>query len=191
MNTLPNIAIINVGDPNEVDKAMKEIVKVEGPVYIRIGRLDESEPFYTEQDTFQTGRILNVCEGTNAAVLSTGIMTGVCKKALQKLREDGISLALYHIPTLKPVNTKAINLILQDFKIIYTVEDHNIFGGLGSLINDTAIKSNTGNRIINIGIRDRFGKCGSLRDLFVYFGLSEDDICRRVKSTLFNDHRDI
>jgi transketolase len=184
MSTLPNITIINVGDPIEVNQAMREMVSIDGPVYLRIARIDESESFYTEDDRFRIGEVMKVSDGQDGLLMSTGIMTNICIRAGDRLRKEGVSMSLYHLPTLKPINASAVKEILSTFRTVFTVEDHGVFGGLGTVINNIAVAMNSKATITNIGIEDRFGKCGRLEDLFTYFRLSDIDICERVKSAL-------
>jgi len=184
MGTLPNITIIDVGDPVEVSQALEEVVRMDGPAYLRIARIDESESFYKEDDRFRIGEVMKVFDGRNGALVSTGIMTNTCIRAVNLLKGEGLSMALYHLPTIKPMNVNAVTEILNGYEYVFTVESHGVFGGLGTAINNLSVAMNRKNVITNIGLEDQFGKCGRLEDLFTYFRLSDIDICERVKSAL-------
>jgi transketolase len=184
MSTLPNITILSLGDVREVFGAMRIASEVEGPFYIRVGRIDDIEPIHTEGEKFQIGRVHAVEDGPDGAILSTGIMTAVSRKAVRRLREEGFEVALYHVPTLKPIDKDFIETLLRRYRVVCTVEDQNTTGGLGSAVNGVAVKTGMSSRILNIGIDERFGKCGSLEDLFSYFEISDSHIYKKVRSVL-------
>jgi transketolase len=184
ITTLPNIIVLNVGDAQEAQDAMSEAVAVEGPVYVRVPRIDHAPPIYAHNDHFRIGSVPEIERGKDGAVLSTGIMTGTCRKVVKRLHNEGISLSLFHVPTLKPVCAHALTEVLRKYKVVFTVEDHRTTGGLGGQVYKLAMMHRTNTVVSTIGIDDRFGKCGSLEDLYVHFGLSEDDIHARIKHEL-------
>ena len=184
MNTLPNIVILNPGDPRETAQAVRASAGIEGPVYLRVGRVDTIEPVYGENDEFQIGKVLQIEDGCDGAVLSTGIMTAVSRKAVRRLQNEGYSIALYHVPTLRPIDADFIATLLQRYAVVCTVEDQNTTGGLGSSVNGVAVKERVKKRILNLGIDGRFGKCGTLDDLFSYFEISDSHIYKKLKSML-------
>lgn len=184
MNTLPNMTILDVGYPEEVYFIMKELVKLKGPVYIRIGRVDNADFFYLKDYKFEIGKLIKISDGKDGAVISSGIMTTICKRAIKMLENEDISIDHYHLSTIKPINENFIFKLFKKFKFIFTVENHGITGGLGSIINNLTIKGNFKNIVTNIGIENKFGKCGRLSDLFMYFGLTDFDIYKKIKSVI-------
>jgi len=187
MNTIPNITIINVGDCTETIGAVHAMLRHKGPLYLRIGRIDDAPSIYGDGESFEIGRVNKICDGEGIAILSTGIMTAVCMKAVELLRQDGFSPGLFHIATLKPINRDAILSILSKNPHVFTVENHSVIGGLGCIVREVAMRGNMKNRVVSIGIQDLFGKCGKPEDLQRYFGISHEDIHRRVRAALKDD----
>jgi len=184
MATLPDIVIINPGDPKETAGAIRAAAEYEGPVYLRIGRIDNIEPFYGKNEEFAIGKILEVETGSDVAILSTGFITATARRAVGMLRAEGIAAALYHAPTLKPFDSGFVDDLLGRYEWVVTVEDGHTKGGLGGCVNQAAAKKRTGCSVTNIGIDERFGKCGTLDDLYPYFGLSDRQIADRVKEAI-------
>jgi transketolase len=186
MATLPGIVIINVGDPKETAGAIRAAAEYAGPVYIRVGRIDNIESFYGDDDEFAIGRIQTVETGSDAVILSTGFITATARESVGMLRDEGFSIALYHMPTLKPFDRRAVMSIIRGYRHIFTVEDGNTAGGLGGLINRIVAGEGLESLVTNIGVDDRFGKCGTLSDLYSYFGLSCRQIADKVKGRLLS-----
>jgi transketolase len=184
MNTIPNMTIINVGDCTETVGAVQAMIAHEGPLYLRIGRIDDAPCIFEDEASFEIGRVKQIQDGEKVVLLSTGIMTSVCVEACAKLREEGISPGLFHTATLKPIDVQAVGDILESYPWVFTVENHSVIGGLASIIRETASDLNMKNTIVPIGIEDRFGKCGRPEELQRYFGISSDDIHRRVLEAL-------
>jgi len=184
MNTIPNMTIINVGDCTETVGAMHAIMEHQGPVYLRIGRIDDAPCLFRNDVRFEIGAIREIHRGEHGTILSTGIMTSICDRAVDMLQNDGLSLGLYHVSTLKPIDATGLREILMQNHDIFTVENHSIIGGLGSIIREFSMDSGLCNRIVSIGIKDTFGKCGRPDDLLRYFGISHTDIHRKVRNVL-------
>jgi transketolase len=182
MSTLPNVTIISVGEPREVEAAVPAIVEQDGPVYMRVGRIDQADAFYPEGVSFGIGKVYQLAEGDDCVLFSTGMMTGICRRVVERLRREGRLVGLAHVPTLKPFNRSSVAAILRTFKRAITVEDHMISGGLGGRINDLIATERIPVTVKNLGIQDRFGKCGKLDDLFAHFGISEEAIFQAVRA---------
>lgn len=184
ISTIPNMTIINVGEVQEVFDAVQEMISLPGPCYLRVPRIDSSRPFYGEGQRFSMGKVFQIAAGPRAAILSTGIMTAICHSVVSRLRADDLSISLYHVPTLKPLDREKILEILESYKQVFTIEDNSVLGGLGGIVNQIAAGRKAGARVTNIGIQDRFGKCGKLEELFAHYGISEDDLYTRITRAL-------
>jgi transketolase len=184
MNTIPNMTIINIGDCTETVGAVHAMVEHQGPVYLRIGRIDDAPSLFSADVPFEIGAIREIRRGKHGVILSTGIMTSICERAVVMLENDGLSLGLSHLSTLKPLEDKTLRDILERNPFVFTVENHGVVGGLGSIIRDFTMENGLSNRIVTIGIRETFGKCGKPDDLLRYFRISHFDIYEKVKSVL-------
>jgi transketolase len=161
------------------------MVEHRGPLYLRIGRIDDAPCIFEEKESFEIGRIKRIYDGTGTVILSTGIMTSHCMKAVEMLKHDGLQPpGLFHVSTLKPINEHAIIDILAGNPLVFTVENHSITGGLGSIVREVAMKNNLKNRIMSIGIKNLFGTCGKPEALQSYFGISHEDIYERVGAAM-------
>jgi transketolase len=184
MGTLPNVTILSVGDPTELEAAVGAMLAAAGPVYLRVGRIDQADAFFPLGADFRIGELYPLDagaeEGGECVVLSTGIMTGICRRVVARLRAEGRDVSLVHVPTLKPFNRRDVAAVLRRFGRAVTVEDQMVCGGLGGRINELIATEALCVAVRNLGVQDRFGKCGKLEELYRYFGLSEEDVYRAV-----------
>lgn len=180
MRSIPNMTVIVPVDALEARKVIRAAIEYNGPIYIRISRNDM--PVITEKDdSFEIGKIYRIKDGNDVAIFANGLMVGVALKAVSSLEKQGISAALYNVPTLKPIDKKMIGEAVEGVKGVVTAEEHSIIGGLGSTICE--ILSRNPVPIERIGIRDRFGQSSyDYYELLEEYGLTEDAIVDAAKS---------
>ncbi|MGI5858152.1 MAG: transketolase family protein [Tepidanaerobacteraceae bacterium] len=178
MRALPNMTVINPADSVEARKAVRAAALHKGPVYLRFGRLPV-ETIFDEDYEFEIGKGKVLKEGTDAAIIATGIMVGEALKAAEILEKDGIKAMVVNIHTLKPIDEEII-LKAAECGAIVTAEEHNVIGGLGSAVAEVlAEKKPTLMR--RIGIKDEFGQSGKPQELLKLYNLTAEDIVKAVK----------
>lgn len=179
MRSIPNMVIINPADAEEARQAIFESVKYNGPVYIRLGRAATPDLHDTNYK-FELGKGEVVKEGSDIAIIATGIMVAKAMEAAEELSKEGVSVEVVNISTIKPLDDKLIKEVANKTKIIITAEEHSIIGGLGSAVCE--VLSEVRDVIIRrVGVNDVFGQSGSPNDLLKYYKLTTEDLIENVK----------
>ena len=182
MRGLPNMKIICPSDDVQVKWAVNEAVKIDGPVYIRLGRAP-TPVIYDNNAKFEFGKAVQFGEGTRATIFATGIMVSKSIKAKEELEKEGINIRVIDIHTIKPIDKDIIIKSAQETDYLISIEEHSIVGGLGTAIAEV-LTDNYPKKLIRMGINDCFGKSGSSDDLLMFFKLTSKDIKEKVKELL-------
>lgn len=177
MRTLPNMTVLSTSDDVQTKWAVKEISKINGPVYLRLCRL-ASPIIYDENTKFEIGKGVQFGNGKDGTVIATGITVVEALKAQEILKEKGIDIRVIDIHTIKPIDKDIIIKSAKETNKIITIEDHNIIGGLGSSVCEV-LSENYPTKVIRIGIQDVFGTSGRGTDLMKYFGITAEDIVKQ------------
>lgn len=180
MRSLPNMTVLSVSDDIQTKWAVEEISKINGPVYLRLGRL-ASPIIYDENQKFEIGKGIQIGDGTDATVIATGLMVSEAIKAMEELKEKGINIRVVDIHTIKPIDKELIVKCAKETKRIITIEDHSIIGGLGSTVCEVLAEEYP-TKVTRLGMKDTFGKSGKAEKLLEYFGLSKDGIIKELMS---------
>lgn len=180
MRTIPGMTVLQPCDENETHAMIKYLADYAGPCYVRLSRL-AVEPVNTGSYKFKIGEIVPIIEGKSIAIFATGIMVGIAKEAIEILKTEGISVALYNIHTIKPLNVDTLKELSKQYKYFIIAEEHSKIGGLYSAIceeigNEIAIKS--------VAINDTFGESGTPERLFKKYGIDSQAIIKTIKSIL-------
>lgn len=180
MRSLPNMTVMSVADDIQAKWAVEEISKIDGPVYLRLGRL-ASPIIYDENQKFEIGKGIQIGDGTDATIIATGLMVAESIKAMEELKEKGINIRVIDIHTIKPIDKELIVKCAKETKRIITIEDHSIIGGLGSAVCEV-LSEEYPTKVTRLGMKDTFGKSGKAEKLLEYFGLSKDGIIKEIMS---------
>jgi len=178
MRSIPNMTVIEPADSLTLKKLIKESVNYDGPIYIRIGR-KEVPLIYSNSDRIKIGKANILREGKDLTIIACGLMVYESLIAAEKLEEDEISAEVIDLHTIKPLDSETIlNSVKKTNKVI-TVEEHNIFGGLGSTIAELlSVKFPTKMNII--GIEDIFTDSDEEEILREKYGLTSDNIYKKA-----------
>ena len=178
MRAIPNMTVLCPADANETVEAVKAMVEMDGPCYIRLNRNDY--PNVTEEGRkFQVGEPTLMKEGTDVAVFATGYMVNLAKRAAEEL-EGEISVKVVNVSTIKPMNTEAILELVKDCKAVVTAEEHSVVGGLGSAISEVLRKECK--PIEYVGVNDTFGcSAHNYQDVLNYHGLTKEHIVETIR----------
>lgn len=182
MNSLPNMSVLVPADAKETNEIVKYAAKHIGPVYIRLGRLN-SEDIFGEDYKFEYGKGVTLKEGTDATIVSTGLMTATAKNACEMLKEEGINVRLIHMPTIKPIDREIIEKAAKETKFILTCEEHSVIGGLGQIVSSVTSET-VPTKVVKLGINDVFGESGTPQDLLEKHGLTSENIVNLIKENL-------
>ena len=178
MRALPNMTVISPCDEAETRWAIREASEIDGPVYVRLGRM-KVEEVYSPDEKFDFGKGKIVRDGNDVTIFATGLMVKEAVKASDILREKGISVRVVDIHTIKPIDREIIIKCAKETKRIITAEEHSIIGGLGSAVMEV-LSEEYPVKIERIGINDCFGKSGNAVELLKEFGLTAEDIVRKI-----------
>ena len=174
MRTLPNMKVICTSDDIETKWAVEEISKINGPVYLRLCRA-KSNIIYDENTKFEIGKAVQIGEGTDATIFATGIVVQEAIKAKEELKNKGIDVRVIDVHTIKPIDEEMIIKCAKETKRLISIEDHNIIGGLGSVISEVLVEKYPA-KLEKMGIKDCFGKSGKSEELMKYFKITSKDI---------------
>ena len=176
MRTLPNMTVISTSDDIQTKWAVKEISKINGPVYLRLARMKTSQ-IYDENDKFELGKAIQIGDGTDATVFATGITVEQALIAKEKLKEKGIDIRVVDVHTIKPIDKEMIIKCAKETKKLISIEDHSIIGGLGTAISEVLTEQYP-TKLERLGIIDTFGKSGKAEELMKYFHITAEDIIK-------------
>lgn len=171
--SVPNMTVICPADANETVEAVKAMVEMEGPCYIRLNRNDYPN-VTNEGEKFEIGVPKIIRDGKDVAVVATGYMVGLAKQAAENLR-NRISVKVINLSTIKPIKQDILLEQIKECKGIVTVEEHNVKGGMGSAVAEILCKECK--PIEFVGIQDTFGcSAHSYQDVLEYHGLTVEKI---------------
>ncbi len=179
MRTLPNMTVLSTSDDVQTKWAVKEISKINGPVYLRLSRL-ATPIIYDENQKFEIGKAVQIGEGTDATIFATGVTVSEAIKAQEILENKGIKVRVVDIHTVKPIDKDMIIKCAKETKKLISVEDHNVIGGLGSAISEVLTEEYPV-KLVRMGINDTFGKSGKAIELMQYFGITAENIVEKVE----------
>lgn len=176
MRTLPNMTVISTSDDIQTKWAVKEISKINGPVYLRLSRL-ATPIIYDENQKFELGKAVQFGNGTDATIFATGVTVSEALRAQEILKQDGINVRVVDIHTIKPIDKEMVVKCAKETKKLISIEDHNIIGGLGSAISEV-LSDEYPAKLVRLGIKDTFGKSGKAMELMSYFGITTNDLLK-------------
>lgn len=177
MRVLPGMVVLQPCDAKETKEMMNFMVDYEGPVYLRTSRMAVDDVFDNSYK-FHLGDLVPVIKGQQVLLLASGIMVNEARKAINCLNQEGIYPALYNVSTLKPLNQKQLNEIAAQYDYIVTLEEHNVIGGLYSIVKEN-LKRNI--LVVPIAIQDTFTESGTPRELMKKYRIDQDEIKKTVK----------
>ena len=183
MRTIPGMTIINPSDDVEAKAAVKAAYEMEGPVYLRFGRLAVPVINDREDYKFEIGKGVVLKEGTDLTIIATGLEVAESLAAAEKLEADGISVEVINMHTIKPLDVDLVVRSAAKTGKVVTVEEHSIIGGLGSAVAEVLAEKQPA-KLLRIGVEDRFGESGPALKLLEKYELDAAGIYKKVKAFL-------
>ncbi len=184
LRALPGMTVCCPGDPHEVQELMVRSFEHEGPMYLRLGKSGERH-VHAPGTKIALGQAVQLIDGTDVAIITTGNVLDVGKDAVDRLAGKGIFAALISMPTVKPLDVAPIKKLIDAGTPMVTLEEHNIKGGLGSAVSEVIAEAGKGVKFIRIGIPDEYSRyVGSQEFMRRKFGLDADTVVAKVSRLL-------
>jgi transketolase len=180
MRVLPNMTVVTPGDPIEVAIVTESAASHQGPIYIRLGRTKNPQVHETPPD-FTIGKGIIMSKGEDITIISGGTMLHTAKTVADSLNGRGLSVGLIDIHTIKPLDSDLILESAQSTKVIYTIEEQSVIGGLGSAVAEVLAESDVNVHFRRLGLSDSYGEgIGGQEHLRRTYGLSPDQVEKRI-----------
>lgn len=182
IRVIPNMVLFSPGDPVSTKKITRAIAEHVGPAALRIAA-PAVPTVYRDDFPFALGKAVTLTDGTDATIISTGIMLSDSLEAVDALAKEGIKVRLLDMHTLKPIDEEAIIKAAKETGAIITAEDSSIIGGLGGAVAEVVAEKNPV-PVKRVGIKDRFGQSGTLPELKEEYELTPRHIAQAVRETV-------
>lgn len=185
LRTLPNMTVLAPADEVELRQCMRAALKIDGPVYIRIGKKGEAI-IPKKDDSFQIGRSITVREGTDVCLIGTGTLMPELLKAADQLDLQGISARVESCHTIKPLDLEMLDEVSKKFPLLVVAEEHSKIGGLAGAVSEwLAVQKSNNTTMLNFGTEDEFmHEVGSQEYARAKYGLTADNIASKVMQSL-------
>ena len=185
MRAIPNMTVICPADGIETSKAVQACIDIDGPVYVRIGRGFEPPCYESDDYEYEVGKAITMREGTDFTIICCGIAVLQAMNAAKTLAEnDGLSVRVINMHTIKPIDREAIVQAVMDTRRILTIEEHNVYGGLGDAVGSVIAESGKGCVFRKHGMQDVFSEIGYAEDLYAYYGFDANGIVDKVREMM-------
>lgn len=181
MRTIPGMTIINPSDDIEAKAAVKAAFELNGPVYLRFGRLAVPVINDTPEYNFEIGKGVVMREGADVTMIATGLEVNEALEAAKMLEADGINAQVINMHTIKPLDVDLVVKAAAKTGKIVTIEEHSIIGGLGSAVAEVLAERQPA-KLLRIGVEDRFGESGPALKLLEKFELDAAGIYKKIKA---------
>ncbi len=182
MRSIPGMAILNPADAVEAKQAVFAAAEMDGPVYLRFGRL--AVPVFTdESEPFVIGKAKALAQGNDVTIIATGLLVNEAVEAAETLKAEGINARVLNMATIKPIDREAIIAAAKETGAIVTAEEHNIIGGLGSAVSEVVCET-VPVPVVRVGVNDTFGQSGPAVELLKIYGLTAENIVAKAKEAI-------
>jgi len=182
LRALPNLVLVSPSDPVATKKMTRAIAEHVGPVALRIS-FPPVPTVYRDDFPFKLGKAVTLTDGSDATIISTGMMLSDALEAVNTLAKEGIKTRLLDMHTLKPLDAEAIIKAARETGAIVTVEDSSILGGLGGAVTEVVAET-TPVPVKRVGIKDRFGQSGTVPELKEEYEISARHIVQAVREVV-------
>ena len=182
MRAIPGMVVLSPADAVETEKMVFAVAEYEGPVYVRLGRLN-IRVLFDENYKFEIGKAATLKEGNDVAILATGLMVSEALEAAKLLEEKGVKARVVNVSTIKPLDTETVLKAAKECKFIVTSEEHSVIGGLGSAVSEYLSEVHPA-KVVKHGIQDIFGQSADGETMLTNYGLRAKDIAEIVLKNL-------
>lgn len=187
MRALPHVKVIDPGDNNELRSIMRTVVATSGPVYFRVSKVNAPELFGVDH-VFDFGRGYVLRQGREITLVGTGFMTAVALGAAELLEREGVSAAVVHMPSLKPIDEELLVRQARATGAFVTIENHRIFGGLGGAVAEVLSREYP-SHLDMMGLGDTVFEAAPLQDLLRHYELTPRAMATRARALVQRKRR--
>jgi transketolase len=182
MRAIPNMAVVAPSDAVETRMAVRAAAEYDGPVFVRLSRAEVEED-YGPDHPFRIGRGIVLRGGEDVTLAATGTTVRIAMAAADALAGEGLRARVVDMHTLKPIDTELLAAAAVETGAIVTVEEHNVYGGLGGAVCE-AVCAACPVPVLRCGIPDRFGESGAYADLLARVGLTAEDVAELARRAI-------
>ena len=182
LRSIPGLTIISPADSLETIKAIEAAVKLKGPCYVRLSGTSNNPVVYNKDYEFEVGKAVKLTDGKDITIFCSGTMVYQCLEVEKKLKLKNISCNVINVHTIKPIDAKSVEEACKS-KLIVSVEEHNIIGGLGSALAENLTSLKDTPKLLMLGIKDNYSKGGEYKFLLNKHRLTSEKI---VEDVIFN-----
>lgn len=179
MRAIPNMHVFQPCDGPEAKAIVKAVADIDGPCYVRLGRLAVESVNDPETYTYEYGKGIVMQKGEKVAIVATGMMV---QEALEAAKELDFDPTVVNINTIKPIDADLIKELAKTHDAIVTVEEHNVIGGLGGAVAEVLASETDRCPQYMMGVQDTFGQSGTPAELLDHYGLNAKHIAEYVKN---------
>lgn len=180
MRALPYMTVMSAADSLEAYHMAHYATEYQGPMYIRINGVPNCPMVYNEEYVFEPEKISIIKEGRDIALLGTGLMVHEALEAAKLLEDRGISCTVANVHTIKPLDTETLDTLFSSHRMIVTLEEHNVIGGMGSAVAEYKSTKAHAPRQVFIGFPDAFTTAGTTQYIWEQFGITAPQIAGRL-----------
>ena len=179
LRSIPGLTIISPADSLETIKSVQEAIKLNSPSYIRLSGSSNNPIVYKKDYKFEIGKAIKLTEGDDVTIFCTGTMVFQCIEVEKELKQKNISTSIVNVHTIKPIDINSIKEACKS-KLIVTVEEHNIIGGLGSAVSENLSSIEGSPKLLSLGVNDSYSKGGEYKYLLNKYGLTSEKIVESI-----------
>ncbi len=184
MRGIPGMTVMTPSDGIMMDWMVKTLIyDFQGPAYVGVPRMGY-ENLYEAGESFEIGKAKHLMKGKDAAIIANGLCVYRAKKAAEELEKEGISVSLYDMFTIKPLDRQAVIQAARETGAVVTVEEHSVVGGLGTAVLETLTQEQIAVPVRKLGIQDCFTESGSYEDLIRIYGMDASSIVEAVRDII-------
>jgi transketolase len=176
MRAVPNMTVVDLADATQIRAALPSIADIPGPVYLRLKR-GEIPVIFEDDHEFSLTTAQTLIEGTDLAVIASGMMLSSAVSAADTLAAGGVSASVLNVPVIKPLDADSIIRAVSGVSAVITAENHSVIGGLGSAVAETMAEAALARPLRRVGLRDTFAEgARTAPHLFRKYRLGTQDI---------------
>jgi transketolase len=180
MRAMPGMTVLAPADEFECAAMIRWATEYVGPVYLRLTR-DPSPAVFGPDYRFELGALHQLRDGSDLLMVSTGTQSSRCFEAAQALEKEGISAAVLHVPTIKPLRPEDLLRACERFDLVFTVEEHTKLGGLGGLVSEI-LSEHSPRTVVRLGLQDQWGESAPNDFLLDKYQLSAQRVAEQIAS---------
>ncbi|MBR4309192.1 MAG: transketolase family protein [Oscillospiraceae bacterium] len=184
MRAIPNMKVVCPCDGHEMKLAVEALLNYDGPAYLRLGRAAvETVTDEIEGYKFELDKAVTLADGKDVTVIATGMCVQLALKARAMMENEGVSVRVLDMHTIKPLDSEAVKKAALETGCIVTSEEHNIIGGLGGAVAEY-LSENCPTPMVRHGVNDEFGRSGTAAAVLEHYGITAEVLCEKIREAL-------